>query len=151
MRLLNGNSLWMPEFPRFFDDSFTREWFDRNSGNHTSSTNSTIPAVNILEDNDGFMVEMAAPGMKKNDFNIQLDDDLLTISSEYRDDSMLPENARWLRREFSYQSFQRSFRLNHNVVDDSKIKATYRNGMLSLHIPKQEEAKTKPPKLISIS
>ena len=138
-------------FLRFFDDFFTREWYDRSSGNHTSSTNSTIPAVNILENNDSYIVEMAAPGMTKNDFQIQLEDNLLTITSEHKDDYPLGDGERWLRREFSYQSFQRSFQLNHKVVDDSKIKATYENGMLRLLIPKKEEAKTRLPKLISIS
>jgi HSP20 family protein len=151
MRLINGNSLFLPEFPRFFDNFKTRNWHNGNSGNHTSSTNTTIPAVNILENNDGYIVEMAVPGMSKKDFNIQLEDNLLTIASEHKDGTPMNEDDRWLHREFSYQSFHRSFRLNHKVVDDMKIKATYENGLLRLSIPKKEEAKINPPKRISIS
>ncbi|HHM20761.1 MAG TPA: Hsp20/alpha crystallin family protein [Bacteroidetes bacterium] len=150
MRLMNATSSLLPEVSRFFDDFVTRDWFDWSTGNF-SSTNTTLPAVNILETNDDYIVEMAAPGMNKKDFHIELKDNLLTITSEHQDTKEMKEGERWLRREFSYQSFQRSFRLNNDVVDDAKIKATYENGMLRLSIPKKEEAKTKPPKLIAVS
>jgi len=150
MRLTNGKRSFLPELPKFFDDFLTRELMDWDAKN-SSSTNTTIPAVNIMESEDGYLVEMAAPGMKKKDFHIELKNNLLTISSEHEDMSETKEDEEWLHREFSYQSFKRSFRLNHNVVDDANIKAKYENGVLRLNIPKKEEAKPKPPKLISVS
>lgn len=137
----NGNL-----FPSFLD--LSRELLDWNSQNF-SDTNSSIPAVNIRETNDGFEVEVAAPGMSKKDFNIQLDNNLLTISSEKREEQE-QQDGRYTRREFSYQSFQRSFTLPKEVVDDEKIEARYADGVLRLHIPKKEEAKPRPPKQISI-
>ena len=119
--------------------------------NNNSSTNTTIPAVNIKETNEGFVVEMAAPGMTKDDFNIELDGDLLTISSEKNLAPEIRENERFTRKEFSYQSFSRSFQLSKAVVDADKIEARYENGVLHLMIPKKEEAKTKPPKQIRVA
>lgn len=150
MMLINRNPSVVPTVPRFFDDFFTRDLFDWGNGNF-SSTNTSIPAVNIRETNDDYIVEMAAPGMGKKDFHIEVKDNVLTISSELQNEDTSSEADRWLRREFSYQSFQRSFRLNNDVVDDAHIKATYNNGLLRLTIPKKEEAKVKPPKLIEVS
>ncbi|RMG83496.1 MAG: Hsp20/alpha crystallin family protein [Bacteroidetes bacterium] len=150
MKLMNRSASLLPGVPRFFDDFFTRDWFDWNANNF-SLTNTTIPAVNILETNDDYIVEMAVPGMSKKDFHIEVKDNVLTISSEHKEETEDTDNNRWLLREFSYQSFQRSFRLNNDVVDDAHIKATYKDGMLRLTIPKKEEAKVKPPKLIAVS
>lgn len=113
------------------------------------SRGSTLPSVNINETNDEFRVEMAAPGMKKDDFQIELDNDTLTISSEMSRNNE-DENSSYTRREFSYESFRRSFHLP-NTVEADKIKAQYKDGLLSLVIPKKEEAKRKPPKTIQIS
>jgi HSP20 family protein len=137
-----------PLMPRFFDDFFTRDLFDWGFDNSTTNTN--IPAVNIIESNDHFNVEMAAPGMSKDDFHIELDGDLLTITSE-KEMTDLKEGDRFTRREFSYQSFQRRFRLPKSVVDDSQIKASYKDGVLHIMIPKKEEAKALPPRKIEIS
>lgn len=102
-----------------------------------------------MEDNDGFHVEMAAPGLKKDDFHIELDHDMLTISSERNyEESKNEEN--YTRREFSYQSFKRSLYLP-NTVEADKIKANYKDGLLQLMIPKKEEAKKRPVKTITIS
>ncbi|MEZ4899072.1 MAG: Hsp20/alpha crystallin family protein [Saprospiraceae bacterium] len=150
MNLIRRNSALLPDLPTFFDDFFTRDVFDWNTRNFSTS-NTTLPAVNIMETADQYIVEMAAPGMSKKDFHIEVKDNLLTISSQHEDSSEMKDGERWLRREYSYQSFQRSFQLNANVVDDAHIKATYENGMLRLLIPKKETAKTKPPKQISIS
>ena len=149
MMLINRKSS-LPSLPKFFDDFFTKEFFDWENGNF-SSTNTTVPAVNIRETDDSYLVEMAAPGMDKKDFHIELQDNVLTISSELKREHKSTEDDRWLRREFSYQSFQRSIQLNKEVVDDAKIKATYKDGMLQLTIPKKEEAKVKPPKRIAVS
>lgn len=135
--------------PRFFDDFFTRDFFDGSMRNF-SLTNTTIPAVNIVETHESFVVEMAAPGMEKQDFQVELNNEILTISSKKEVYNELKENERYSRREFSYQSFQRSFHLPKSVVDESKIKATYQEGILRVLIPKKEEAKTLPPRLIAI-
>jgi HSP20 family protein len=135
---------------RFFDDFFTRDLDNWNNGNF-SSTNTTLPAVNIVENADSYSVEMAAPGMKKDDFDIELKDNVLTIRSERRNEQETKEeNERYMRREFSYQSFQRSFQLNQQVVDQEKIKASYENGVLRLVLPKREEAKTRPARRIQV-
>ena len=96
-------------------------------------------------------MEVAAPGLNKKEFKIQLDGNMLTISSEksnQREENN--EDEKYSRKEFSYQSFQRTFNLPKDVVDADKIEAKYENGLLHLVIPKKEEAKQKPPKQIQI-
>lgn len=150
MTLSKWNASYFPTFPRLFDDFFTRDVMDWSNGNF-SLTNTTLPSVNIKEANDGFAVEMAAPGMSKDDFNIQLDNEVLTISSEKQAEQEVTEGERYTRREFSYQSFQRSFHLPKSVVDSGNIKAKYENGLLRILIPKREEAKALPPRQIAIA
>lgn len=137
-----------PQLPTLFDRFFDTELFDW-ANRHFSATNTTMPSVNILETDDHFEVEVAAPGLKKSDFKVQLDRDVLTISSEKRDEKEEKEGERFTRREFSYQSFSRSFTLP-NSADSDKIKATYIDGILKVVIPKREEAKPKPAKQIEI-
>jgi len=133
-----------------FDDFFSRDL--SNWGvNNNSSTNTTIPMVNVKETNENFEVEMAAPGMNKQDFKVELDGNLLTITSEKNQENETKEGERYSRREFSYQSFQRSFQLPKEVVDADKIEAKYENGVLKLVIPKNEKAKPRPPKMIQIN
>lgn len=137
------------QVPSLFDRFFENDLFDWSNRNF-SSTNTTLPAVNIKESSDGFEVDMAAPGFSKSDFKIELNHDLLTISSEKQMQNEVREDQQFTRNEFSYQSFSRSFTLP-NTADSEKIKAKYENGILSVFIPKKEEAKPKPPKQISIS
>jgi len=137
-----------PVFGSLFDDFLNTE-MDEWKRNNFSSTETTLPKVNIKEDDNGFEVEMAAPGMQKADFNIELDNNLLTISSEKKEDNKEDE-GKYARREFAYRSFQRSFTLPDSA-DEAKIGANYKNGILRISIPKKEEAKPKPPKSISIS
>tara|TARA_R110000868_G_scaffold111053_6_gene300179 strand:- start:844 stop:1284 length:441 start_codon:yes stop_codon:yes gene_type:complete len=127
------------------DDFFSRELFDW-AGWSESSTN---PSVNIVETNEAFKVEMAAPGMKKENFQLELDNDTLTIQAEVSSENK-EESERFTRREFNYQSFKRSFYLP-NTVEADQIHATYQEGILRLEIPKKEEAKRKPVKTIKIS
>lgn len=144
----NGNS--MNQWPVLFDDFFNQDFFNWDLSNF-SDTNTTIPGVNIKETKDDFEVEVAAPGMNKKDFKIQLDVNMLTISSEKSNQK--EENnkdEKYSRKEFSYQSFQRTFTLSKDVVDADKIEAKYENGLLHLVIPKKEEAKQKPPRQIQI-
>ena len=133
-------------FPTFFDDFFGRDWFFNNE-----QQGSTLPSVNIKENEDGYAVEMAAPGMDKNDFKVALDNDTLTISYEKEESKEdKNESGRYTKREFNYQSFRRSFTLP-NTIEADKIEAKYKDGLLKLSIPKKEEAKQKPSRLIAIS
>ncbi len=138
-------SNYMPSFvDRFFDgDAF--DWTNKNF----SSTNTTLPSVNIKENDDEYEVQVAAPGLEKKDFNIEIKNDLLTISSEKNSESETKETGQYTRREFSYQSFSRQFTLP-NSVDSEKIEAKYKEGILNISIPKKEEAKPKPAKKIVI-
>jgi HSP20 family protein len=146
MTLIKSN---FPTFPRLFDDFFTKDLFDWGNSNF-SNTNTTLPAVNIAENNEAFLVEMAAPGMRKEDFTIELENEVLKISSYKENNQDTKEGERYTRREFSYQSFQRTFHLPKTVVDDSKIQAKYQDGVLRIMIPKKEEAKALPPRQIKV-
>ena len=136
--------------PTLFDDMLNRDLFNFSNTNY-STTDTTIPAVNIKETSDKYEVEVAAPGMNKEDFKVELDGNILTISSEKTNQYQDRDDERFYRREFSYQSFQRTFNLKKEVVDSEKIEARYDKGVLNLIIPKKEEAKQKPPRLIQIS
>lgn len=136
-------------FPTWFDRFFENDLFDWSNRNF-SETNTTLPSVNIKENKDGFDVEMAAPGLDKKDFTVELNNNILTISSEKKLDKETKDDEQFTRREYSYQSFSRSFTLP-NTVENDKINAKYQNGILKIHIPKKEEAKPKPIKQIAIS
>ena len=150
MTLMKRNGNLLNSFPALFDDFFNRDLFNWGQSNF-SDTNTTIPAVNIKETNDNYEVEVAAPGMTKKDFKVELDGNVLTISSEKSNENQEKEESNYSRREFSYQSFLRTFNLPKEVVDADKIQARYSDGVLYLLIPKKEEAKQKPPRLIQIS
>jgi HSP20 family protein len=108
----------------------------------------TTPAVNIQEKNEAYIVEVAAPGLKKEDFNVNLTNDILTISSEK--EIKEEEEERFTRREFSYSSFERSFSLPQ-TTEAEKIEAKYENGILKIKIPKKETSIKKSAKQIKIS
>ena len=150
MALIQSNKNLLPSFSRFWDDDnyFSRDM--TNWGNSNYSNSGTLPAVNIKETKDSFEVELAAPGMKKDDFKIELDGTYLTITSEKTEEHEENGKENYSRREFSYQSFQRSFNLPKEVVDADKIEAYYKDGVLHLTIPKKEEVKQKPPRKIKI-
>ncbi len=134
--------------PALFDDLLSRELFNWGNDNF-SSTSTTLPSVNIRETADTFDIEVAAPGMDKKDFRITLEGNRLTISSS-RDNTQENTDERYTRREFSYQSFTRSFTLHKDVLDEQSITARYENGLLLLTIPKKEEARQKAPRMIEI-
>jgi HSP20 family protein len=140
---------YSPTWPGFFNDFLNRDWYDWSNQNF-SLTNTTIPSVNIKENENEFEVEMAAPGMTKDDFRIELNNSVLTISSEKQSENKSKEGENVTRREFSYQSFSRSFTLPV-IVETDKITAKYENGLLRVNIPKKEEAKPKPLKQIKVS
>lgn len=150
MTLARLSNNWAPSFPSLLDRFFEGDMMDWNTTNFAGS-NSTLPAVNISEDADMYKIEVAAPGMKKGDFNINYDNGRLTISSERKDETEQKEGENITRREFSYQSFQRSFNVAENVVEADKIKASYNDGILNITLPKREEVKPKPAKEIKIS
>ncbi len=151
MTLTKRNSNLYNPSPNLFDDMFMRDLFDWGLSN-SSGTNTTIPAVNIKETADMFEVEVAAPGMTKDDFKVELNNNMLTISSEQKEEyENKDKDGKYNRKEFSYQSFQRSFQLSKEAVDADNIQAKYENGLLRLSIPKREEVKQKPSRLINIS
>jgi len=144
--LLVRNSNQTPSlFNRFFDG----EMFDWNNRNF-SNTNTTLPSVNIKDNTDAFTVEVAAPGFEKGDFKIELNRNVLTVSTEKEVQNETKEGEVFTKREFSYQSFSRSFTLPQ-IADGDKIGAAYDKGILTVVIPKREEAKPKPARMIEIN
>jgi len=107
-----------------------------------------VPAVNISEGDDAYTIEVAAPGLEKKDFQIDLDNDVLTIAS-LKEDKAEHSKDNYTCREFSYDSFSRSFTLPE-MADADKISASHKNGILFVSIPKKEEAKVKPARQIAI-
>lgn len=106
------------------------------------------PAANIIEKGDSFQLDLAAPGMKKDDFRINLENNILTISAEFEDEQR-EEGKNYSRKEFYYGSFSRAFTLP-KTIDLDKINAEYENGILSINLPKKEEAKIEMKKEIKI-
>ena len=150
MTLAKVSNNWFPSFPSLFDNLFEGNLMDWQNTNFAGN-NSTLPAVNIRENENAFLIDVAAPGMTKEDFKLDYDNGRLTISSERRNETEEKKGERITRREFSYQSFQRSFTVSENVVEADKIKASYNNGILNITLPKKEEVKPKPPKQIKIA
>ncbi|MBA3985582.1 MAG: Hsp20/alpha crystallin family protein [Flavobacteriales bacterium] len=111
----------------------------------------TLPAVNIKETSDDFQVDVAVPGKKKDDFTIELDQNVLTISSDdTSENEKTSEDGKFTRKEFNYSSFQRAFNLPETVVQE-KIEATYTDGVLHIRVPKREESKQKSKRMIAVS
>lgn len=135
--------------PSFFDNFLSRDWMDWTNSNF-SNTNTTLPAVNVQDTENEFVIEVAAPGLSKDDFKISLNHTQLTISSEKKEEKQSKE-GNYSRKEFSYQSFQRSFELPVNIVEGDKITANYKEGILYIHVPKKDEVKPKPSRTIEIS
>ena len=126
----------------FFGNEFMND-SDFFKGGHYYNT----PKVNIRETEDAFAIEVAAPGFDKKDFNVELENDVLTIEVSKEEKA---EKNNYLHYEFNYGSFKRSFTLPKDKVMDSKISAKYDNGILNIQLPKKEEAKAKPKRLIDI-
>lgn len=125
--------------PTVFDDFFKpwNEWFD--NGGSLMGRIMTVPAVNIVEDKNDYKVSLAVPGMKKDDFNIDVEGNMLTISSE-KEENKEEKDEKYNRKEYSYSSFSRSFTLPEEV-NKEKIEAKYEDGVLKLVLPKKEEVK----------
>jgi HSP20 family protein len=134
-----------PFFPSLVDELFNQDRRVR-----TSSISSTTPAVNLIEQDTQFLIELAAPGNKKEDFEIEIEDGILSISSSSNKEDNTSEKETFTRHEFSYNSFRRSFTIPESV-DNSSIEASYSEGVLLIKLLKLEEALPQPKKLITIS
>ena len=133
-------------FPSILDELLKPDWLGG-----IQSFNATIPAVNVKETDTTFGLELAVPGKTKEDFNIEIDRNVLTISSEFKtENEEIDDEGRYTLKEFSYSSFRRSFTLPETVNADN-INATYENGVLNVTLPKKEEALPKPKRLIEIA
>lgn len=132
----------VPFFPSLIDDFINQDW------NLKTPSSTTLPAVNIKDLVAQFEIELAVPGMKKSDFEIEVEDGLLSISSSLEEEQVT-EKGKFTRREFSYNSFKRTFTIPDSV-DPSNIEAQYSDGVLQLRLPKRKEALPQPKKLIKI-
>ncbi len=140
MSIVRRNNLM---FPTLMNDFFKPDWF----GGMERYEN-TLPAVNIKENETNYELELAIPGQKKEDFNVEIDDSIMTVSMESRSEET-KSDEQYTRKEFSYRSFKRSFTLPE-TVDEDKIEASYVDGILKFSIPKREEALPKPKRTIAI-
>ena len=138
-RMYNNDQNWLPTF---FNDFFDNDWMMK--------TNATAPAINVVESDKDYKVEVAAPGMKKEDFNIHLgDNNELIITMEQKNENK-EEHKKYLRREFAYSKFQQSFVLPDNI-EKEKISASVNDGILTIELPKQApEEKAKVNRVIGI-
>lgn len=133
-------------FDRFFDDFFTAELPSLRFGLNQFNS----PSVNVVESEQLFEIHLAAPGLNKEDFKIEVDNDTLTISSEVEVNRQDDQNSNYALREFGYSKFSRSFYLN-DKIDQNRISANYENGILKVSLEKKEEAKPIPSRIIEIS
>lgn len=140
MNLIKRNTV---PFPSIIDELLKPDWLGG-----MQNFNANVPAVNIKETDTSFGIELAAPGKTKEDFNIEIDHNVLTISSEEKSEKEATQ-GKYTRKEFNYSSFRRAFTLPETVNTDS-INATYENGVLHVALPKNEEALPKPKRLIEI-
>lgn len=133
MTLIRRNQNWIPNV---FNDLFDNGWMPK--------TNSTAPAINVIEHKTNFLVEVAAPGMAKEDFTVRIDEDNnLVINMEQKTEERFADpESRYLRREFGYSKFMQTILLPDNV-DEQKISAKMENGVLQINIPKLTEEEIK--------
>ena len=127
----------------FFNDRFENSFFDGNRLNL-----SVMPDANIIENPNDFQIELAAPGLEKKDFKIEMKNGSVCISAE-KEEEKKEDNKNFRRREFSFSSFSRTFTLPDNILKD-KIDAKYENGVLKLTLPKKEISPAEPVKQIKV-
>ena len=131
-------------FPSLMNEIFKPDWIGG-----LENDKSNVPAVNIKENEVDFELELAVPGRKKEDFQIEINKNLLTISSESKSEENVKKDN-YTKREFAYSSFKRAFTLPE-TVDEDNIKASYDNGILKFTLPKKAEALPKPKRMIELS
>jgi len=148
MKLIHHPSLRLNHL--FYDDFLTKNL-------PTSNTNSaiekapTFPAANVISTPDSFKIEMAIPGLQKQDFTIQLDKEVLSVAATQQENNALEEGSKYVQQEFQHVAFERRFRLSKTLIVPNEISATYTDGILRITIPKQEEAKELPPRQIDVT
>jgi len=130
-------------FPALMNEIFRPDWFGG-----TENARAAVPAVNIKENEKDFELELFVPGRVKDDFSIEIDDSVLTISAETKEENK-EKKENFTRREFTISSFKRAFTLPDTVATD-KIEATYEDGILKFNLPKKEEALPKPKRMIEL-
>ncbi len=143
----NSSYRTLPSISSWFDDMVNQGFGTEFMSNFNNGI--TLPSVNVKDNDEEFVVEMAVPGLQKSDFDLNVDNNLLSISAELEtntDDS----NENYTRREFGYSSFKRTFSLPESVETDN-ISAKYEEGILKVTLPKRDEAKKKPLRQIKIS
>ncbi len=133
------------DFPTVVNSLFNEDLFKP-----VFSNNHRKPSVNIAEDENSYGIEVLAPGMSKEQFNIKIEDGNLIISAEIEENKE-EEKTNYTYREFRHESFKRSFHLPDNEIDEENISANYVDGVLKILLPKREEAKPKAPKQIEIA
>ena len=138
MNLISNRTKFIPSI---LDDLINLDW---NYDRHTFS----VPAVNIKELDTHFEIELAIPGKNKNDFKIEIEEGLLSISSSFNKEQK-EDNSKLTKIEFDYNSFKRTFSIPESV-DSSKIEATYKGGILKISLSKRDEALPEPKKLIKV-
>lgn len=149
--LIRTNGNLFPVLPGLIEDFFNRD-LEGSSAFNWKGFDATMPAVNIVENNDAYEIEVAAPGMKRENFKIEFENNVLTIASHLENKvEEKADNKNFTRREFSYKSFQRTFSLPENKVEGERISAKYVDGILLISIPKREEAKVKPARQITVA
>ena len=139
---LRTRTAWPSLVEEFFNGELLPKFLD-------AENRYNLPAVNIIESKDDYRIEVAAPGLNKEDFKINLENNVLTVSSE-KEEKQEEKEEKVMRKEFSYYSFSRSFTLPL-TVNSEKIRATQKDGILQVVIPKKEEARDKPSREIKIS
>ncbi|WP_445738133.1 Hsp20/alpha crystallin family protein [Mariniflexile sp.] len=137
----------LPNLPSWFDDMLGKGLGTEFMSNF--NTGITLPAVNVINSDNEFVIDMAVPGLKKSDFEINVDNHVLSIGVESKTENS-EKTESYTRREFGYSSFNRTFAIPDSV-DADKISADYNDGILKIHLPKREEAKRKPVKQVKIS
>lgn len=127
------------------------EFFERGNGfdNDFFNLEKSLPAMNVKEHEHDFEIELASPGFDKKDFEITMKDDVLEVSAQKSKEEEEKEDD-YTRKEFNYRSFRRSLQLPKTVDDSKDIKATYKNGILKLHLMKKEEFKQKAKRKIEV-
>jgi len=149
--LMKKNGQLTPSMPSLLNDFFSDDLF-RLPFMQWRSDGATLPSVNIRETSDAFQISVAAPGLKRDDFKVELDNNILSISSERQDQhEENDKDGTYMRREFSYQAFERKFTLPGDQVEGDKIQARYFDGILQINVPKKEEARKKPARQIKIA
>lgn len=145
MKLITRSSMPVNPLGELFENFFNRDMDFLGNGKNALRH----PSVNVIETETDYQMEVAAPGMNKSDFNLSLDDNLLTISAETKSESEKTEKN-YTRREFSFSNFKRSFHLPDNI-NTEKIDASYKDGVLNITLPKMVEEKKDKNKVIKIS